>query len=541
MVFTEKSPRIWRFLMNRNRTRKTLRLVSLLLAFLLAIAALPMQAFAVDITTIVYKVGERSFLALNRFTGALENAVNIEGDLVIPSKIQGVDVTSIADGAFYGAEQMTSVTVPASVRIIGDRAFGACTSLRTANLESGVTRLGKDAFRYCYALTSVALPSTLTSIESYTFASCLALRSITIPSSVTSLGSYSFYGCRNLTSIALSDNIREIGDYAFGACTSLASINMPSSLTFLPTALFYGCSSLSQVKLYSSVKYIGKSAFGGCSALTRLALPDGVEKVYESAFDGCKNLTSISMPNSIDGIAYDAFDDCDNVTFYVNAGSYSQVFAAANGIPFVLGTFGDPNGGNGQGQGQGQGQGGNYPSTPFIDAQNHWAKESIEWAYAMGYISGTSTTTFSPNQPLTRGMLVSILYRIEGSPATGTSSFTDVPSSKYYAKAVAWAKSIGVVSGITATTFRPEQNITREQLASILHSYARQKGMNVTAQGDMSQFKDTSSISSYAGTALSWAVGAGIVSGKGGGTLDPKGNATRAEAATMLKKFTELK
>ena len=519
--------------MKRNRNRKALRLVSLLLAVLLVAAALPMHAFAAD--TIVYQVGDRSFLALNRLTGALESAVNIEGELVIPSSIQGVSVTSIADGAFYGSEEMTSVTVPNSVQVIGDRAFGACTSLRTVNLGGGVTRLGKDAFRYCYALTSVTMPSTLTSIESYTFASCLALRSISIPSSVTSLGSYSFYGCRNLTAISLSDNIREIGDYAFGDCTSLSSITMPSSLTFLPTALFYGCTSLSQVQLFSGVKYVGKSAFGGCSSLTQLVLPDGVEKIYESAFDGCKNLTAISMPNSINGIAYDSFDDCEKVTFYVNAGSYSQVFAAANNIPFVLGTFNNPSGGNSGGST------GNYPATPFTDSQNHWAKSFIEWAYAMGYISGTSATTFSPDQTITRGMLVTILYRIAGSPAAGTSSFTDVPSNQYYAKAVAWAESGGVVSGLTDTTFGPSQNITREQLASILYRYARQKGLDVSARGNLSQFKDTSSISSYAGTAISWAVGEGIVNGRGNGTLDPKGKATRAEAAVMLKKFTELK
>ena len=523
--------------MKRNRNRKIRQLMSLLLAFLLAAAVLPMHAFAAD--TIVYQVGERSFLGLNRLTGALENAVNIEGELVIPSSIQGVTITSIADGTFYGCDEMTAVTVPSSVQTIGDRAFGACTSLRTANLGGGVTRLGKDAFRYCYALTSVTMPSTLASIESYTFASCLALRSITIPGSVISLGAYSFYDCRNLTSITLSDNIREIGDYAFGGCSSLTGIKLPSNLSALPTALFNGCRSLSQVTLSGGVKYVGKSAFGGCSSLERLVLPEGVEKIYEGAFDGCRNLTAISMPNSINGIAFDSFDDCEKVTFYVNAGSYSQVFAAANNIPFVLGTLSNE-GQSGNGSGSG-GNTGSYPATPFTDAQNHWAKSYIEWAYAMGYISGTTTTTFSPDRSITRGMLVAILYRIEGNPPAGTSSFTDVPSNQYYAKAVAWAKSTGVVSDITSTTFAAGRSITREQLATMLYQYAQYKGWDTSARGNMSQFKDTASISSYAGTAISWAVGAGIISGKGNSTLDPKGNATRAETAVMLQKFTELK
>ena len=527
--------------MKRDRNRKALRLLSLLLAFLLAATALPIHAFAAD--TVVYQTPEGGFLALNRLNGALVSAVNIAGDLVIPSSIQGITVISIADAAFYGCDQMTSVTVPATVKTIGDRAFGACTSLRTARLGEGLTYLGKDSFRYCYALADITLPSTLTSIESYTFASCLALHSITIPTSVTSLGSYSFYGCVNLSSIVLPDYIREIGEYAFGNCTSLRSITLPSYLTYLPTALFYGCTALSQVKLSGNVKYIGKSAFGGCASLTQLVLPNGVEKIYEGAFDGCKNLVAISMPSSIDGIAYDAFDDCENVTFYVDRnGSYSQVFAAANGIPFVVGTLENPDnqgqGGNGNGGGGGIG---NYPATPFTDAQNHWARAYIEWAYAMGYFSGTTATTFSPDQAVTRGMLVALLYRIEGSPTAGTCSFTDVPSNQYYAKAVAWAESTKVVFGTDATTFSPSQSITREQLAAILYRYAQYKGMDTSARGDMSRFKDTSSISSYAGTYISWAVGAGIINGKGGGTLDPKGRATRAETAVMLQKFTNLK
>ena len=524
--------------MRRIRNGKLLRLISLLLVFLLAAAVLPMEAFAAD--TIVYQTERGGFLALNRLNGALESAVNIEGDLVIPSSIQGVTVVSIADDAFSNCDLMTSVTVPNTVRTIGDRAFLSCVTLRTANLGEGVTSLGKNAFRFCYDLSNVSLPSGLTSIESYTFASCFKLTSVTIPPSVTSVGSYSFSGCTRLSTINLSDNIREIGEYAFSGCTSLRSITMPSSLSYLSTALFQGCSALSQVTLFGGVKYVGKSAFSGCTSLTRLVLPEGVEKIYEGAFDGCKNLTAISMPNSINGIAYDSFDDCENVTFYVGKnGSYAQVYAGANGIPFVVGLLNNENQGNG---GNGNGGGiGNYPATPFTDAQNHWARAYIEWAYAMGYFSGTTPTTFSPDQAVTRGMLVALLYRIEGNPPAGSSSFTDVPSNQYYAKAVAWAENTKVVSGTSATTFSPSQSITREQLAAMLYRYAQYKGMDTSARGDLSQFKDTSRISSYAGTAISWAVGAGIINGKGNASLDPKGNATRAETAVMLQKFTSLK
>ncbi len=511
------------------KKRNMVRFFSILLALMLLVSALPLPAFAAD--TLIYQVGDRAFLGLNRLTGALENAVNITGELVIPSSIQGVPVTSIADGTFYGSDKMTSVTVPSSVQSIGDRAFGACTSLRSVKLGEGLTRLGKDAFRYCYALTDVSLPSTLLSIESYTFSSCLALRSITVPSGVTSLGSYSFSECKNLSSITLPDNITTIGDYAFAGCAALSSITLPSRLHALSTALFNGCSSLSNVELSGAVEYVGKSAFGGCTSLERLVLPEGVEKIYEGAFDGCKNLKAISVPDSVNGIAFDSFDDCENLTFYVNAGSYAQVFASANKIPFVLGAMENPAPPDGPGE---------YPPTPFRDVQNHWAKAYIEWAYAKGYFAGTSTTTFSPDAPVNRGMLVSLLYRIEGSPAVGSSSFTDVPAKAYYANAVAWGESAKVVSGVGDGKFAPSTNITREQLAAMLHRYAQHKGYDTSAQGDLSQFKDVDRISNFAGTAMNWVVGSGIMSGKGNATLDPRGKATRAEAAVMLQKFESL-
>ncbi|WP_369299063.1 leucine-rich repeat protein [uncultured Neglectibacter sp.] len=516
--------------MNRMKKSKVLRLASLLLALLLAAAALPMDAFAVD--TLVYQVGDRSFLALNRLTGALENAVNITGDLTIPSSIQNVAVTSIADRAFSGCIEMTSVTVPSSVRTIGDEAFASLTSLQSVTIKEGATRLGKNAFRYCYALTDVSLPSTLTSIDSSAFSACLALRSITIPSNVTSLGSNCFNGCKNLSSVTMSDNISSIGDYAFGGCTSLTSITLPASLRALPTALFNGCSSLSQVEMSNQVLYVGKSAFSGCSSLERLVLPEGVEKVYEGAFDGCRNLKYISMPDSINGIAFDSFDDCENVTFYVNAGSYSQVFASANGIAFVLGQVpDDPNHGNN----------GNYPPTPFYDVQNHWAKSYIEWAYAMGYFKGTGSNTFSPDVSMNRGMLVALLYRMEGSPAVGSSSFTDVPAKEYYADAVAWAEDAKIATGTGGGKFSPNQKISREQFATMLYRYAQYKGKDTSTRGDLSQFKDNASVSGFAGAAMAWAVGTGVLTGKSNGNLDPLGRATRAEGSAMLQRFTDLK
>lgn len=210
------------------------------------------------------------------------------------------------------------------------------------------------------------------------------------------------------------------------------------------------------------------------------------------------------------------------------------MFAAANKIPFVQGTLeGDTPSNPGSSDGS-------YAETPFTDVKTHWAKSSIEWAYAMGYFKGATATTFAPEKNLDRAMMISVLYRAEGSPATGSASFTDVKSSDYFAKAAAWGESTGIISGTSATKFSPTLNITREQLATMLYRYAQYKGMDVSARGDLSRFKDASKVSDFAGTAMSWAVGAGIMDGMSSARLEPRGNA-RAQATVMLERFENLK
>lgn len=511
--------------------KKGIRALALLLLVCILAAAVPSGAFAAD--NLIYQVGERAYLSLNRFTGALTSAVNLSGSVTIPSEIEGVRVTSIADGALSDQSDLTEIKIPGTVSSIGDRALSACVSLRTVEIEEGLSTLGKNVFQYCYALTSVSLPSTLTSIDSYSFASCLALRSITLPANVSMLGSYVFSDCKNLTSVSLPNAITTIGDYTFSGCTALRSIDLPGSLTAIPTALFSGCTSLSQVTVPGTVKTVGSNAFGGCTSLNRLVLPEGVNRIYDWAFTGCSNLKEISIPDSVTSIAADSFYGCEGVTFYVNAGSYAQVFASANKIPFVLGTL--PPGGS-----QGGSEVGNYPPTPFVDEANHWASQYIRWAYAKGYFSGTTETTFSPDTSVTRAMLVALIHRMEGRPSGGSSPFTDVSDSTYYAEAVAWAKTNGIVSGVTATEFAPAQSVTREQMATILYRYAQYKNKNTSARGDLSKFQDNYQVSNYAGTAIAWAVGSSIINGVNSTTLRPKGSATRAQAAVMLQKFESL-
>ena len=181
------------------------------------------------------------------------------------------------------------------------------------------------------------------------------------------------------------------------------------------------------------------------------------------------------------------------------------------------------------------------PVAAFVDvADSDWYADAVQYVFANGLMAGTSDTTFSPNATTTRAMIVTILYRLEGTPAvTGTTAFTDVAAGQYYADAVAWAAQNGIVSGTSATTFSPDGVITREQMAAILYRYAQYKGYDVTAKADLSMFTDAAQVSTYATDAMAWANASGLISGTSATTLSPAGSATRAQVATILMRFCE--
>lgn len=177
----------------------------------------------------------------------------------------------------------------------------------------------------------------------------------------------------------------------------------------------------------------------------------------------------------------------------------------------------------------------------FTDIANHWGKDAICFVTERNLFAGTTATTFGPNVNMTRGMLVTVLYRLEGTPDVEEASpFTDVKADEYFADPIAWAAANGIVAGKDETTFAPYENVTREQMAAILMRYAAYKKYDVTATNDLTAFVDASSISEYALPAMQWAVGAGIISGRSTTVLAPSGHATRAEVASLLARFVEL-
>ena len=178
------------------------------------------------------------------------------------------------------------------------------------------------------------------------------------------------------------------------------------------------------------------------------------------------------------------------------------------------------------------------PAMPFVDVdENDWFYDVVLYAYENGLMTGTSADTFAPNTATTRGMIVSMLARLEGVTSAESAGFTDVAESDWYATAVNWAASEGIVNGFEDDTFRPNAPITREQMAAILYNYADYKGYDVSARADLSDYADAASISSWAEDVLAWANAEGLINGMTATTIDPQGETTRAQTAAMFERF----
>lgn len=177
---------------------------------------------------------------------------------------------------------------------------------------------------------------------------------------------------------------------------------------------------------------------------------------------------------------------------------------------------------------------------PFTDIDGHWAYDDILAAYEAGLMEGYGDGIFAPEDTLERSMIVTILYRMAGSPAvTGKNPFADVKADVWYEDAVIWAYESGIVKGVSATEFEPEEPVIRQDLVTMLYRYAEWNKQDVSASGDLSGFKDNALVKDYAQAPMQWAVGCGLIIGDEKGMLNPDGTATRAEMATLAVRFAK--
>lgn len=256
----------------------------------------------------------------------------------------------------------------------------------------------------------------------------------------------------------------------------------------------------------------------------------------QAAVDAVKNGETITLlKNDLSATVSKA------VTFKVDSegGEYTATFTAGNG--YVL--TDDGNGNYVVTYAGGGGSATEEPTFPFEDvSESAWYYDAVKYVYENSIMAGTGDVTFDPEVKLTRAMAVQILYNLEGKPeVTTTSTFTDLDAGAWYIDAVNWASANGVVAGMGDNTFAPDVNVSREQFAQMMYNYATYKKYDVSKSGDLTQFPDNGSVSSWATTAMSWANGNGLINGtelsNGSVVLDPQGTAIRAQAASILMNF----
>ncbi len=285
--------------------------------------------------------------------------------------------------AFYGRNDIISVTIPDHVTSIERDAFADCSSLTNVIIGNGVTNIGYTVFSGCTALTSITIGNSVKSIGYGVFQYCTLLTGVyitdlaawceiefagynsnplyyagnlylngqlvtdlIIPNGVTNIGAYAFYGCDSLTSVTIGNSVTGIWDNAFSHCDSLTSVSIENSVTGIGDRAFYGCGALTSVFIGNGVTSIGDSAFSYCNLLTSIIIGNGVTSIGDSAFSHCTALTSITIPNSVTSIGNGAFSYCSSlisITIPDNVTSIGyEAFAGCNALTNV--TFKNPNG-----------------------------------------------------------------------------------------------------------------------------------------------------------------------------------------------------
>lgn len=307
------------------------------------------------------------------------------------------------------------------------------------------------------------------------------------------------------------------------------SVSLPNKTqTYTFTAVYDGCQTIAPKTGFTTVKVQQRSSGGGEPAKPSFPVKishsgDGVAKVDKSYASAGAKVTITVTPGRNATVQRITVTDEDGERLKLTEnrdGTYS--FTMPSGTANVYVRF------SGSG-------------LPFADVPSgSWYYDDVAYVYDTGLMTGLTATTFGPNLSTTRGMIVTILWRMENEPvAKHGCPFADVRRGSYYEQAIAWASENGIVTGFDASTFAPDRAITREQLAAILFRFAAYRGMDaVTLRENLSSFQDQAAISAYAVSALNWAVGEGLMQGTGD-KLEPTGNATRAQVAAMLRRFMQ--
>lgn len=405
--------------------------------------------------------------------------------------------------------------------------------IKSIVVGEGITTIGNSAFEGCSKVTSVSLPKTLTRIGGYAFDHCSSLKELSIPDGVTYIGGYAF-SCCTFESIKLPSGLKSLGVGAFAYCAHLKEISIPNGVKSLEVETFQYCTSLENVELPNGMTSIGGSAFTGCKAITSIVIPDSVTSIGEYAFEYCLALKEIHLPASLRTVHVTSFFNCgalesiyyggslrqwkEGVTF---DGEYSSAYDGTNdGLANAAVYFADE-------------------SDPFtdIDCAFH---DYIVAGYAADILNGYPDNTFRPNQSVTRAQFVTMLYNMCGKPdisGYGELEFKDTSSiSSAYKDAVLWGYLGGIVSGYSDGTFRPNERISRAQMATFAYRLLKELvGEDVISQYNTdSNFTDSGSIANSYREAVNVMSTLEIINGYEDGSFRPNATATRGASAKII-------
>lgn len=513
-------------------------------------------------------------------------------------------VTRIGRYGIAMCSKLTGMSIPKGVTEIDD--FGlAGDGLTAVTLPDGLQSLGRGAFDACTSLTNTTLPAAITAVPGKCFADCTKLLNVKYAGTVTAIGDLAFESCKSLVTAPIPETVTEIGASAFTGCTALTDVTIPAGVTAIPEDCFRGCIALKDMKLPGTVTSVGLNAFTGCTALKDVrcygAPPtvepgnseahsfepaivtihynpamnwtleaDGTWQGYKVSSKGaCLHTGYGTTENTVPATCGEAgrVDTiCSNCGEIVSTKEIPATGAHTwdNGTVTIAPTETTPGvrtytcticgqtkseiipatGGSGVCPG-----GPSCPSYGFSDVAgpSDWSHEGIDYCVRRSLMVGTGVGTFSPGMNCSRAQIVQILYNLSGDKTDYGNyylPFTDVAPGAWYYDAVAWAYDNDVVSGTSATTFAPNDVITREQMAVILYGYTAEFAPEFTGNAaSLNTFPDAGSVANWAYAAMSWAVGNGLISGMGSGGvsyLAPQGSATRAQASAIIMRYCQL-
>ena len=510
------------------------------------------------------------------------------------------DIKSIGDRAFEYNTNITNIVLPDSIRTIGVRAFAECTNLQSIKISDNIARIWEVAFYKCTSLKNVTLKSNVMYLYKYAFAECTSLESITfdcehvwieddetvisqntmmIGYKYTGVDNYARYYGRIFKNIKTGEVVKvKITPKSFLEClptknvqaigiTSIEGYSLSADNDDITYDTAFCNEKQTENDTYKAIKAKVDEIIKDCTtdeqkakAITTWVIqnmnyqyfymtPAKIESIYNAFNNLTGSCETYAMLENymlyLSGIPTATVTDLshewtaayiDGKWVYIDStgGIYGtnrkplRIVYAYSGKIYVID---DPT---------------IKPKVvtdikevPFVDVKTtDWFYKAVKDMYTNKYMSGTTSTTFSPNEKITRGMIVTVLHNMEKSPyISDASKFSDVQNPKdYYYMAVKWAAKNKIVSGYSNGKFAPNDPITREQLAVILNQYCNYKGKYKATYADFSKFKDSSKISSYAKWGMNWAVGNKIINGSNG-KLNPQGTATRAEAAAMLSNY----